>query len=296
MPETNRAQRGLLYGVSAYLMWGLFPLYWPLLKPSSALEILAHRMTWSLVFLVVVNQIRKSWPKIWAILRNRRQVGLLAIASVLISINWGLYIWAVNNEHVIDGSLGYFINPLISVALGVLYFREKLNRSQWAAILIAAVGVFWLAVLAGTVPWIGLVLAISFGFYGLLKKLVGVDGVESLTVETILLLPFSLGYLIFLEVQSTSAFLHTSPSHTTLAILAGVVTAIPLLAFGAAAIRIPYSTMGFLQYITPTMQFFLGFAVLDEPMPTNRWIGFGFIWLALAIFTQDALRNRKPAS
>lgn len=293
MPEAARYQRGLLYGISAYLIWGLFPLYWPLLKPASALEILAHRMTWSLVFLIFINQIRKSWPNIRAIFRNPRQLKLLSFASVMISINWGLYIWAVNAEHVIDASLGYFINPLVNVALGVFYLKERLNRYQVGALAIASLGVGWLAALSGGVPWIGLVLAFSFGLYGFAKKVVGVDGVESLTVETILFLPLSVSYLIFIEAQGSAAFLHTSIAHSLLSVMAGVVTAVPLLAFGAATIRIPYSTMGFIQYITPTMQFLIGLLVMQEAMPANRWIGFILIWSALLLFTYDALRKRN---
>lgn len=293
MELNHRYRRGLLYGVSAYLIWGLFPLYWPLLKPASALEILAHRMTWSLVFLAVINQMRRSWPAIKALLFNRKSLRLLAFASVMISINWGLYIWAVNNEHVVDASLGYFMNPLINVALGVLYFREKLNRFQWAAIAMAAIGVLWLAFQAGAVPWVGLVLAFSFGLYGLAKKVVGADGVESLTVETILLLPLSASYLIFIEVDGSAAFLNAGTVHAILAVMAGVVTAVPLLAFGAATIRIPYSTMGFIQYITPTMQFLIGITIMGEAMSSERWIGFLFIWSALLIFSADAFRGRK---
>ncbi|MEY3407144.1 MAG: hypothetical protein RL038_205 [Actinomycetota bacterium] len=295
MELDSRYRRGLLYGISAYLIWGLFPLYWPLLKPASALEILAHRMTWSLVFLAFVNQIRKSWPAIKSLMLNRRSLRLLAFASVMISINWGLYIWAVNNEHVVDASLGYFMNPLINVALGVLYFRERLNKFQWSAIAVAGIGVAWLALQAGAIPWVGLALAFSFGLYGLTKKVVGADGVESLTVETILLLPLSASYLLFIEIDGSAAFLNAGVAHAVLAVMAGVVTAVPLLAFGAAAIRIPYSTMGFIQYITPTMQFLLGITVMGESMSSARWIGFIFIWSALVIFTLDALRNRKAS-
>lgn len=272
-------------------MWGLFPLYWPLLAPASALEVLSHRITWSLVFLAILNSIRGDWQKIGRVLKNRKQFGLLGLASVLITINWGLYIWSVLNSHVIEASLGYFINPLVNVAFGVIVFRERLRKVQWLSVSIAALGVLYLAISTGKVPWIALVLAMTFGAYGMVKKVANVDAVESLTVETLILGPFSTAFLIYLGFTSQLALGHNGFGQSAFSLLAGVVTAIPLLAFGAAAVRIPYSTMGILQYVSPTMQFLCGYLVTREPMTSASWIGFGFVWVALAIYSADAITH-----
>lgn len=272
-------------------MWGLFPLYWPLLAPASALEVLSHRITWSLAFLAILNTVRGDWQKIGRVLKNRKQFGLLGLASVLITINWGLYIWSVLNSHVIEASLGYFINPLVNVAFGVIVFRERLRKIQWLAVSIAAIGVLYLAFTTGRVPWIALVLAFTFGAYGMVKKVANVDAVESLTVETLILGPFSTAFLIYLGLTSQLALGHNGFGQSAFSLLAGVVTAIPLLAFGAAAVRIPYSTMGILQYVSPTMQFLCGYLVTNEPMTSASWIGFSFVWVALAIYSADAITH-----
>jgi chloramphenicol-sensitive protein RarD len=283
--------RGYIYGLSSYLIWGLFPLYWPLLAPASASETLAHRITWSLVFLAILNTVRNDWNKIGAVLKNRRQFGLLTAASILITINWGVYIWAVFNDHVIDASLGYFMNPIINIAFGVVLFRERIRKMQWFAIAIAASGVISLVVSTGQVPWVALTLGFSFGSYGMLKKLANVDAVESLTVETLILVPFSAGFLIYLLFTNQLALGQHGFAQASYSLLAGVVTAIPLLLFGAAAVRIPYSTMGIMQYITPTMQFLCGYLITHEPMTNGRWIGFGFVWIALALYSLDAITH-----
>ncbi len=292
-PQRSGTGRGIAYGLMAYGLWGLAPLYWPLLAPATALEILAHRMTWSLIFLAVVNAIRKNWSEIFAVMRNPRSLRLLTIAAVLITINWGLYIWSVVNHHVIDASLGYFINPLINVAFGVLVFREKLRRLQWLAVSIAGAGVLFLTIDAGTVPWIGLTLGVTFSAYGMVKKKADVDAVESLTVETILLLPFSASYLLWLFIQGDLALGQHNGWHTLWTLMAGVVTAVPLLAFGAAAVRVPYSTMGILQYGSPTIQFLVGLLIYNEAMPHGRWIGFIIVWIALVVFSVDAIRSGR---
>ena len=291
--ERSGFGRGLAYAFAAYGLWGLAPLYWPLLAPASAVEILAHRMTWSLIFLAILNGVRKNWSEIVAVMRNPRSLRLLAIASVLITINWGLYIWSVVNDHVIDAAFGYFINPLINVAFGVIIFREHLRKAQWLAVAVAAVGVLFLTVDAGRLPWIGLVLGVTFSAYGMVKKKADVDAVESLTVETILLLPFSLSYLVWLAVQGDLALGHHGVWQSVWTLMAGVVTAVPLLAFGAAAVRIPYSTMGLVQYCSPTLQFLIGLVVYHEVMTHGRWIGFIIVWVALAIFSIDAVRNGR---
>ena len=208
----------------------------------------------------------------------------------MITLNWGLYIWSIVNEHVIDASLGYFINPLINVVFGVWVFSERLRKLQWLAFGVAAIGVLWITIDTHAVPWIGLILGVTFSAYGMVKKVADVDGVESLTIETLLLLPFSALYLIYLEFNGAAAFGHVSWNQTFWSLMAGVLTAVPLLAFGAAAVRIPYSTMGILQYMSPTIQFLIGFTVLHETMTSGRWIGFAIVWCGLAIFSIDALR------
>ena len=292
-PERSGTGRGLLYALAAYGSWGLAPLYWPLLAPATAFEILAHRMTWSLIFLAILNGVRKNWSEIVAVMSTPRSLRLLAVASVLITINWGLYIWAVVNDHVIDAAFGYFINPLINVAFGVIVFREELRKPQWVAVVIAAVGVIFLTVDAGRLPWIGLVLGVTFSAYGMVKKKADVDAVESLTVETILVLPFSVSYLVWLALQGQLALGNNGTWQTVWTLMAGVVTAVPLLAFGAAAVRIPYSTMGIVQYCSPTLQFLIGLLIYGETMTHGRWIGFIIVWTALVIFTVDAIRSGR---
>ncbi len=289
MTETRR---GTAYGVAAYLMWGLFPLYWPLLKPAGAVEILAHRVVWSLAFvgaiLLVRAPVRHNLP------RDRRRLGLLSAAAVVIAVNWGVYIWGVNHDHVVETSLGYFVNPLVTVALGVVVLGERLRPAQWVAVATAGTGVAVLTVESGHAPWIALVLAFSFATYGLIKKVAGVGAVESLTVETAVLTPVAFAYLVGLGVAGHLQFGHHGAGTTLLLAGSGVVTAIPLLAFGAAARRVPLSTLGLLQYLTPTMQFLFGVFVYREPMPPQRLAGFVLVWGALAMFTaQSWVRRRR---
>lgn len=289
------SRRGVLYGATAYAMWGLFPLYWPLLKPSGAVEILAHRMAWSLVAVLVILAIRRHWSWIRAMLRQPRKLALLALAATVISINWGVYIYGVNTGHVVESALGYFITPLINVLFGVVLFRERLRRWQWAAVGLGAVAVVILTVDYGRVPWIALALACSFGTYNLVKKTAGVDALESLTVETLVLLLPALGYLLFLQATGDATFGRQGVGHALLLACAGVVTAVPLLFFGAAAIRVPLSTMGLLQYIAPILQFLCGVLIAHETMPASRWAGFAIVWLALVIFSWDAVRHTRTA-
>lgn len=289
------SRRGVLYGATAYAMWGLFPLYWPLLKPSGAVEILAHRMAWSLVAVLVILAIRRHWSWIRAMLRQPRKLALLALAATVISINWGVYIYGVNTGHVVESALGYFITPLINVLFGVVLFRERLRRWQWAAVGLGAVAVVILTVDYGRVPWIALALACSFGTYNLVKKTAGVDALESLTVETLVLLLPALGYLGFLQATGAATFGRLGVGHALLLAGAGVITAIPLLFFGAAAIRVPLSTMGLLQYIAPILQFLCGVLIAHETMPASRWAGFTIVWLALVIFSWDTVRHARAA-
>ena len=284
-------RRGLLLGLAAYVMWGLFPLYFPLLEPGGALEVLAHRVVWSLVFVVAVLLVTRRGVR--DLPRDRRGLSLLGLASVLIGVNWGVFIWAVNHDHVLEGSLGYFINPLVSVALGVLVLGERLRPVQWTAVGIAAAGVAVLAVEAGRPPWIALTLALTFGTYGLVKKVVGVGPVEGLTVETAALTPLALGYLIWLGASGDSTFTSHGPDHTWLLISSGAVTAVPLLFFAAATAAAPLSQLGVLFYVNPMMQFLIGVLVRHEPLPAARLAGFALVWVALIVFTADALANHR---
>ncbi len=291
-------RRGILLGIGAYLTWGLFPLYWPLLKPAVPLEILSHRVVWSLVFVAGLLLVRRRWAWVGLLRGDRRRLTLLVVASVAIAINWGLYIWAVNSGHVVDSALGYFINPLVTVLLAVVLLHERLRRAQWVAVGLAAVAVLVLTVGTGRPPWIGLALALSFGTYGLAKKKVGMPAVESLAVETALLVVPALALLLVLDHSGTGAFGHASVKVSLLLAMSGVVTAIPLLMFGAAAPLIPLSTMGLLQYLTPCMQFLLGLTVFHESMPPVRWAGFGLVWCALLVFSADQVqqsRNRRDS-
>ena len=281
----------MLWGVSAYLMWGLFPLYWPLLKPLGALEILAHRVVWSLG--VVVSLLAFTGKLGWLRTATRSKLGWLTLAAVLVSFNWLLYIWAVNAGHVVETSLGYFINPLISVLLGVFVLGEKLRRGQWLALGGAFIAVLVLSYDYGRPPWIALGLAPSFALYGLVKKRAGVGAVESLSFETgVLVLP-ALLYLVSLELSGTGAFGHLPFSGEALLVGAGVLTALPLVCCGAAANRVPLSTLGVLQYFAPTLQFLCGVLVFHEQMSELRWVGFGLIWLSLIGFAVEGFLAQR---
>src|SRR3954453_15153310 len=268
-------------------MWGFFPLYWPLLEPAGAVEILAHRIIWSLVVMATVVLVLHRGPRLRATLADRRTRRVLSLAAVLITINWGTYIWGVNNHHVVETSLGYFINPLVSVLLGVLVLGERLRPLQWAALSLAAVAVLALTVEYGHPPWVALILAFSFGSYGLAKKKANAGAVESLVIETTVMSPLALGYLVFLSATGASTFTDHGGGHAALLVGTAVITVVPLLCFGGAATRIPLSTLGLMQYLTPTVQFLLGILFFHEPMPGMRWVGFGLIWLALGLFTVD---------
>lgn len=281
----------MLAGVAAYVMWGMFPLYWPLLKPSGAAEILAHRIMWSLVAVAAVLAVRHNWR--WLAGLRPRQVGLLAGAAMFITFNWGTYIFAVNSGHTIEASLGYFINPLITVLFGVVIFRERLRPWQWLALGLGATATVVLAVDYGRPPWIALILACSFGTYGLLKKFASMPSAESLAVETALLMVPALAYSTVLEATGSAAFGHEGPAHALLMIGGGVVTAIPLMLFNASAIRLPMTVLGMLQYLAPVLQFLIGLLVQHEEMPASRWIGFLLVWAALIVLSADGLRHRK---
>ncbi|MFB7175086.1 EamA family transporter RarD [Streptomyces sp. NPDC056254] len=293
MKAENEQRAGLLYGFGAYGIWGLVPLFWPLLMPAGAVEILAHRMTWSLAVVGLALLAVRRWGWIRELARQPRKLGLTALAASVISVNWGLYIWSVNNGHVVESSLGYFINPLVSIAMGVLVLGERLRRAQWAAVGVSAVAVLVLAVGYGRPPWISLALACSFATYGLIKKKLNMGGLESLAAETAMLFLPALGYLLWLGAQGRSSFASQGVGHALLLAATGLVTAIPLVFFGAAAIRVPLSTLGLLQYMAPVFQFGLGVLYFHEAMPPERWAGFSLVWAALAILTWDALRTAR---
>ncbi len=286
-------RRGFLFGLGAYTLWGLFPLYWPLLDPASPLEILAHRIVWSLLFVAALVWLRHRMSTVRAALLDRRTRLALGVCSLVITVNWFLYIWAVNNHHVVESSLGYYINPLVTVLLAVFVLGERLRRLQWAAITIAAAGVLWLTIEYGRLPWIAIVLALSFGTYGLAKKKANVGAVQGLAIETMVLAPIALGYLLVLQAGGGGTFAGNGVGHIALLVGSGVATALPLLCFGAAATRIPLSMIGMLQYLTPTLQFLIGVLLYHEPMTSQRWIGFVLVWSALALFTAESLSRRR---
>lgn len=284
---------GYLFGFAAYALWGSFPLYFPLLEPGGPVEIVAHRIFWSLVAMVAVVLLLRRVTRLRAVLADRRTVLMLALAAVTISVNWCVFIYGVNSGRVVETSLGYFINPLVSVAMGVVIFGERMRRAQWVAIALAVAACLILTWDYGRVPYIALALAFSFGTYGLAKKRANAGAIESLTVETALVGPVALGYLVWLGSTGAGAFGTTGASHALLLASTGIVTAVPLLCFGAAATRIPLSAIGLLQYLTPTMHFGIGVFVYGEEMPASRLAGFALVWLALAIFTTDAVRRHR---
>ena len=279
---------GVLFGIAAYGLWGLFPLYFPLLEPAGPVEILAHRIGWSLVVVTIVLAARRRIGSLRALAADRRTLGTLALAALLIAINWSLYIYAVLDDRVIDAALGYFITPLVSVGFGLIVFKEHLRRAQTVALTLGAAAVVVLTAYYVGFPWIALVLATSFGTYGLVKKLADVGAAEGLAMETLLLLVPALGYLVVLG--SGNTFASEGGDHALLMILSGPVTAIPLMFFSAAVTRVPLSMIGLLQYLAPVLQFVIGWLIVGEDMPLSRWVGFALVWCALVVLTWDALR------
>ncbi len=286
--------KGVLAGIGAYTLWGLFPIYWRLLEQVPAIEILAHRIAWSLVFVALLLILQRDWQWIKGTIHNRRTMGIYTLAAILLSINWFTYIWAVNAGFVVEASLGYFINPLVNFLLGVIFFKEKLRGGQVAAVVLAVLGVVYLTVSYGSLPWISLVLAFSFGMYGLIKKSASLESMHGFSLETAVLFLPALGFLLYRGASGVGAFMHLGTATTLLLILAGPVTSIPLLMFGYAARSIPFSMLGFIQYITPTLQFVLGVFVYNEPFPMARLVGFIMIWLALLLYSIESVRfNRR---
>ncbi len=287
------ARAGLAAAVSAFAIWGVFPLYLKPLSSVPALQIMSHRIVWCCLVVFAWLALRGEAGAVRTALANAGTRRRLMASSVFISVNWLVYVWAVGNGHVIEASLGYFINPLFSVVLGVFVLGEQLNRAQWAAVGLAAAGVLFLAVVAGHAPWIALVLAFSFGMYGLIRKVVDVEAVPGLATETLLLSPFALAFLAWSQWQGTGALGHSSVTVDTLLVGSGLVTAMPLALFAYGARRIPLSMVGIVQYIGPTIQFLIGVLVFHEAFPRARAVGFVMIWAALAIYAADGLWRRN---
>ena len=285
-------KKGILYGIGAYLAWGFFPIYWKFLHHVPAVQLIGHRIIWSCLLLLVVIVLTKQWDEFRKTV-NLKVLRIYTIAAILIGINWLVYVWAVNSNFIVETSLGYFINPLLSVLMGVIFLKERLRLAQWIPVVLAAIGVTYLTFIYGRLPYIALTLAFSFGLYGLVKKLSPLGSLYGLTIETAILFVPALIYLIAMEANSTAAFLHTGISSDLLMIGAGVVTTIPLLMFASAAKSIPLWVVGLLQYIAPTIQFLLGVFLYKEPFSQHQLIGFGIVWAALIFFVvENYLANR----
>jgi chloramphenicol-sensitive protein RarD len=288
-------RKGILLAAAAYLLWGLFPLYFRLVRSISPLEMLAHRMVWSILFLAALLAWRRQWNWLPAIFGRPRVVLGFALSAMLLSGNWFVYIWAVNSGRVIDASLGYFINPLVSILLGALLLGERLRPGQWLAVALAGAGVGWLTWHARGVPWVGLTLALSFGTYGLLRKTAALGPLEGLSLEVLLLFPLASGYLAWTLVDGSNGFVSAPLSVQGLLIAAGPITAIPLLMFAAGARQIPLATLGLLQYLAPTLQLLLGVWLFGEAFGGERMAGFAIIWLALAVYSLESIwQNWRP--
>jgi chloramphenicol-sensitive protein RarD len=295
--EAERFRSGIISAAGAYVLWGILPLYFLLLRPASGFEVVSWRILFSLAFCALLLTVTRSWPAFLAIVRQGRLLGLMAVAAVLIYINWQTYILATLANQVVETSLGYFINPIVTVLLGVLVLHERMRRLQWAAIAIAVVAVLVLAVGHGTVPWIALILAGSFGGYGLVKKHVGprVDAMSGLTLETAWLTPVAVVILVVIGQTAPGGLVLGTEGwgHTVLVVLSGVATVLPLLLFASAARRLPLVWVGLMQFVAPVLQFVIGVAVLHEPMPPERWAGFVIVWIALALLVVDMVRAAR---
>ena len=286
---------GVLFGIGAYGLWGLLPLYFFVLMPAGAVEIVANRVVWSLLFCALLITATRAWPALAAAFRDRAVFGTLALAALLIAVNWLTYTYGVTTNQAVETSLGYFINPLVSVLLGVLVLKEKLRPLQWAAVGIGFVAVVVLTYSYGKLPWIALTLAFSFGLYGFVKKRVGprADAITSLSVETMVLAPIAAATMVVLAVNGSATLTTQGAGHFWLLLASGVITAVPLVFFGASARRLPMTTIGLLQYFAPVLQFIVALLVFREAMPVERWIGFGVVWLALLVLTVDMLRTAR---
>ncbi|WP_394248194.1 EamA family transporter RarD [Arthrobacter pityocampae] len=297
-PARSENSTGVLFGIGAYGLWGLLPLYFLVLAPAGPVEIVANRVLWSLIFCALLLTVLRSWRPVLTALRTPRIVGTLTVAALLIAVNWLVYTYGVTTGQAIEAALGYFINPIVSVLLGVVVLREKLRPLQWTAIGMGILAVIVLAIGYGAVPWIALTLAFSFGLYGFAKKKVGsrVDAISSLSIETVVLAPIALAVMLWLGSTGTATLTTEGGGHFWIMAASGVITAVPLIFFGAAARRLPLTTIGLLQYLAPVLQFLLALLVLHEEMPFERWVGFSLVWVGLILLTVDMLRTvrRQP--
>lgn len=293
MSEKNEHTNGVIYAASAFFVWGIIPIFWKQIAYISAFEILMHRIVWSLIFAVVIILALKKWPLLREALTTRKTLQMLTASAILIGVNWGLFIWAVNESRIAETSLGYYINPLVNIALGVMLLGERLTRIQMVAVAIAGAGVLNQAIAVGVLPWIALTLAVSFGIYGLIRKQVAVESLVGLAVEATILTPLALGYLIYIEAQGTGQFLQQDRFTDVMLIVAGPLTAIPLLLFAAGVRRIALSTIGFLQYLAPSISLVLAVLLYNEPFTAAHAVTFGLIWLALALISWEALTRER---
>jgi len=292
LKNTSEYTKGIFYALICYIIWGLFPLFWKQLTSIDPMQIFSHRIIWSFVFIAIIIFINKQRINNLKVLKNKVKFFLLVLTGLLIGANWLIYIYAVNNNHIVDSSFGYYINPLMNVALGMIILKEKLDKLQTIAIILALIGVSFMAISLGRVPIISLILAITFSLYGLFRKIVAIDAITALLVETIVLIPIAFGWLYYSETQSNNVF-GTSWYFSLMLILGGFLTAIPLLWFGKAANRIPLSTIGFIQYLSPTLQLLLGVVVYNESFSKNHIISFSFVWAALAIFSYSIIKKYR---
>jgi len=293
MTTNNDTKHGVIFAILAYVMWGLAPLYFKQLHEVPAYEILAHRALWSCIFVAVLVSLFKFWPMVKSVLSTPKNIFLLLCTSLLISINWLTYIWAVNNGHLLDASLGYFINPIINVLLGMVFLSEKLRKLQWVAILLAIVGILIQVISLGYLPWVALVLSCSFGFYGLMRKKLKLNPLVGLFIETMIMLPVAAIYLFLIADSATADLASNNMSLNLLLISAAFVTTIPLLCFNHAAVRLPLSTLGFFQYIGPTLLFIMGVTLFDEAINAETLMTFAFIWAGLVLFSVDGIKHNR---
>lgn len=293
--NTSEQRKGVLFALSAYGMWGLFPIYFKSVASVSPLEVLSHRVVWSVIFMALFILASGRWQLLSASLRQKKLLVCLAASAILISINWGVFIWAVGQGHILETSMGYFINPLVSLLLGMIFLGERLRKVQWIAILLAVAGVAYQLILLGSLPWVALVLACSFGTYGLLRKQIVIDPFSGLLIETLLLSPFAVVYLFWLQQHDQLTFLADSITTSWLLIAAGVVTSLPLICFAAGVKRLPLTINGLLMYITPSITFILAVVIYGEPMNLNRLVTFALIWSGLIIFTAEGIWRVRNA-
>ncbi|CAG8999361.1 MAG: Protein RarD [Candidatus Celerinatantimonas neptuna] len=293
MNQTSTTRQGVIYALAAYIIWGIAPIYFKMLRAIPAPEILAHRIIWSCVLILFLVWLSQSWSEVYSAIHRKKQLLVLMITAVLIGGNWLTFIWAINSDHLLDASLGYFINPLVNVVMGMIFLKERFRRLQWFAVALATMGVLFEVIRFGSLPWIAIVLALTFSCYGLLRKQVSIGALPGLFIETALLLPLALLYLFFFDHSATSHLTHNPLTLNLLLVSAGAVTTIPLLFFTGAARRLRLSTLGFFQYIGPSIMFILAILFYDEPFNTNKLLTFVFIWGALIIFSIDAINQRQ---